>query len=114
MSRVLQRDDARSSMSQADQGSCPDQVRAAVRDPQGKYANYFDVGVNANELVIDFGQFYGRGTQPTVHTRIVTTAAYGRELLGMLKRSMGELESHSASAPPGLPALGDRSEGPQS
>lgn len=121
MSRILHYDRARSSyassrsllMPQADQG-CVDQVRAAVRDPQGKYANYFDVGVNANELVIDFGQFYGRGTQPTVHTRIVTTAAYGRELLGMLARSMRELESHAVSLPLQPPNPDDRSEGPQS
>jgi hypothetical protein len=112
MSRVLQRGHAGPLMPQADQGSGPDQVRAAARDPQGKYANYFDVGVNANELVIDFGQFYGRGTQPTVHTRIVTTAAYGRELLGMLTRSMRELESHTLALQP--PNPDDRSEGSQS
>lgn len=78
-------------------GTDHDHIRAG-RDPHGQYANYFDVGVNANELVIDFGQFYGRGTQPTVHTRIVMTAAYGRELLAMLTRSMSELDSHAAAA----------------
>ena len=101
-------------MPQADQGAGPDQVRGPARDPQGKYANFFDVGVNANELVIDFGQFYGRGTQPTVHTRIVTTAAYGRELLGMLTRSMRELESHAVSVPLEPPDPNDRPERPQS
>jgi hypothetical protein len=72
-------------------------IRMAADDPPAKYANFFDVGVNPNELVIDFGQFYGRGTQPTVHTRIVTTPAYGRELLAVLARSIGELEKSGAS-----------------
>ena len=67
-----------------------------MADPDGKYANYFDVGVNPNELVIDFGQFYGRGGQPTVHTRIVTTPAYARELLGLLARSIIGMEPPAA------------------
>jgi hypothetical protein len=70
-----------------------------MADPDGKYANYFDIGVNANELVLDFGQFYGRGAQPTVHTRIVTTPAYGRELLGLLARSLMGTEPLSAVKP---------------
>jgi hypothetical protein len=48
-----------------------------------------------------------------VHTRIVTTAVYGRELLDMLTRSMREMESRAASPPP-RPDPGDRPEGPQS
>jgi hypothetical protein len=59
-----------------------------MTDPDGKYANYFDVGVNVNEVVIDFGQCYGHGSLPSVHTRIVTTTAYGRELLALLARSI--------------------------
>ena len=59
-----------------------------MADPDGRYANYFDVGVNPNEVVLDFGQFYGRGGQPAVHTRIVTTPVYARELLALLARSI--------------------------
>lgn len=72
--------------------AAPPGIRVAIDNPPAKYANFFDVGVNPNELVIDFGQFYGRGTQPAVHTRIVTTPAYGRELLAVLARSIGDLE----------------------
>lgn len=100
-------------MSHADEEPGQDQIRAAVRDPHGQYANYFDVGVNANELVIDFGQFYGRGTQPTVHTRIVMTAAYGRELLAMLTRSMCELDDRASLPPPAPQDPDDPSKGPQ-
>lgn len=78
-------------MSDTERAAAPEQTRVAAGDLHGRYANFFDIGVNSNELVIDFGQFYGRGTQPTVHTRIVTTPAYGRELLDLLARSIGGL-----------------------
>jgi hypothetical protein len=64
-----------------------------MADPDGKYANYFDVGVNVNEVVIDFGQCY-HGSLPSVHTRIVTTTAYGRELLALLVRSITAVDAH--------------------
>jgi hypothetical protein len=69
-----------------------------MAEPYGKYANYFDVGVNTNELVIDFGQCYGRGDLPTVHTRIVTTPVYGRELLSLLARSMMSFDGAQTQA----------------
>jgi hypothetical protein len=67
-------------------------------DPDGKYANYFDVGVNVNEVVIDFGQCYGHGSLPSIHTRIVTTTAYGRELLALLARSMMAFDAPAEDA----------------
>ncbi|MBI2188668.1 MAG: hypothetical protein HYU37_16335 [Acidobacteria bacterium] len=78
----------------------------AMSEPDGKYANYFDIGVNAHELVIDFGQFYGRGGQPTVHTRIVTTPAYARELLGLLARSIIGQDLPAADAAVGTSPAG--------
>jgi hypothetical protein len=69
-----------------------------MADPEGKYANYFDVGVNVSEVVIDFGQCYGQGSLPSVHTRIVTTTAYGRELLALLARSIMAVEAQVEDA----------------
>ena len=69
-----------------------------MADPDGKYANYFDVGVNVNEVVIDFGQCYGHGSLPSVHTRIVTTTAYGRELLALLARSIMAFDAEPEDA----------------
>lgn len=66
-----------------------------MADPDGKYANYFDVGVNVNEVVIDFGQCYGHGSLPQVHTRIIVTPAYSRELLALLARSLMALDAPS-------------------
>ena len=59
---------------------------------EGRYANYFKIGHNAFELIIDFGQCYGEKEEITLHTRIVTSPAYGKELLNALRQSLEENE----------------------
>jgi hypothetical protein len=73
-------------------------LRISMADPDAKYANYFDVGVNVNEVVIDFGQCYGQDGLPSVHTRIVTTTGYGRELLALLVRSIMAVDAQAGDA----------------
>jgi hypothetical protein len=58
----------------------------------GRYANYFRVGHNAFEFVIDFGQLYAGAGEPQMHTRIVTGPGYAKALLRTLKRSVTEYE----------------------
>ena len=59
---------------------------------EGRYANYFKVGHNALEFVIDFGQIYhGRGKAQT-HTRIVTNPAYAKAMLETLHQAIQEYE----------------------
>jgi len=60
--------------------------------PEGRYANYFKVGHNAFELIIDFGQCYADNQQPIVQIRIVTSPAYGKALLKTLTSSLEEYE----------------------
>jgi hypothetical protein len=59
---------------------------------EGRYANYFKVGYNAFELIIDCGQCYGDNEKPQLHTRIVTSPAYGKALLKTLHDSLTEYE----------------------
>ena len=61
----------------------------------GRYANYFEVGVNEEEVVIDFGQAYGVVDTLSIHTRIVTNRAYARDLAKLLQQSFGEFERTS-------------------
>ena len=62
-------------------------------DPQeGRYANYFKVGYNAFELIIDCGQYYGDDQEPQLHTRIITSPAYGKALCKTLQESLEEYE----------------------
>jgi hypothetical protein len=51
---------------------------------EGRYANYFMVGHNAFEFVIDFGQYYSENEEAEPCTRIVTSPCYARELLETL------------------------------
>jgi Protein of unknown function (DUF3467) len=75
------------------QNKLPDR-QGSMRDDavEGKYANYFQVGHNAFEFVIDFGQLYPDRQQQHVHTRIVTSPPYVKELLKVLKDSVQQYE----------------------
>ncbi len=62
-------------------------------DIEGKYANYFQVGHNAFEFLLDFGQMYSDGIQEHFHTRIVTSPSYAKELLKVLGESIEQYEA---------------------
>ncbi len=64
---------------------------------EGKYANYFQVGQNAFEFLVDFGQFYSDGRREHFHTRIVTSPLYAKELLRVLHEA---IEQHEKSFGP--------------
>jgi hypothetical protein len=53
------------------------------QDPEGRYANYFQIGFNAHEFVIDFGQQYLPDPE-RIHTRIVTSPSSARTLAALL------------------------------
>ena len=58
----------------------------------GRYANYFKVGHNSFEFLLDFGQGYAMSWPTLLHTRIVTTPAYAKTLLGTLQESIDRYE----------------------
>ena len=55
---------------------------------EGRYANYFKVGHNPLEFVLDFGQFYVDSEKVKLHTRIVTNPVYARALFEVLQASL--------------------------
>jgi len=57
-------------------------------DAEGRYANYFKAGHNAFEVILEFAQFYEGDAHPRVHTRIITSPAYARTFLEVLKESL--------------------------
>ena len=59
---------------------------------QGRYANYFKVGHNAFEFVIDLGQYYGDDEHLQLHTRIVTSPVYAKRLLVTLQEAIVQHE----------------------
>jgi Protein of unknown function (DUF3467) len=61
-------------------------------EPEGRYANYFKAGHNAFEVILEFAQFYESDSQPRVHTRIITSPAYARTFMEVLKDSLDRYE----------------------
>jgi hypothetical protein len=59
---------------------------------EGRYANYFKVGYNALEFILDFGQFYAESQRAQFHTRIITNPTYAKALLGLLSESISQYE----------------------
>jgi Protein of unknown function (DUF3467) len=67
---------------------------AAQRKMSGKYANYFEVGYNAFEFLMDFGQIYPEPDTEKVkfHTRIIINPTFAKNLLEVLQKSIEQYE----------------------
>jgi hypothetical protein len=59
---------------------------------EGRYANYFKIGHNAFEFLLDFGQFYPESEQAQLHTRIITSPIYAKALFETLRESIARYE----------------------
>lgn len=56
---------------------------------EGRYANYFKVGHNSLEFILDFGQVYSDTSSELMHhTRIIMSPAYAGMLLEVLRDSI--------------------------
>lgn len=60
---------------------------------EGKYANFFQVGYNAFEFVMDFGQFYSETEEAELYTRIITSPFYAKNFLETIKESIEQYEN---------------------
>ena len=63
-----------------------------VRWLEGRYTNYFKIGHNALEFVLEFGQFYPGYESAQLHTRIITCPSYAKALLETLQKSIERFE----------------------
>lgn len=66
-----------------------------LRDAAGgeaRYANFFKVGYNAFEFLLAFGQSYADHEGEQLHTRLVMSPMYAKELLRVLNQSLAEYE----------------------
>lgn len=66
---------------------------------EGRYANYFQVGHNASEFVLDFGQYYDENEDARFHTRIVTSPMYAKAFLTTLQESLNQYEETFGAIP---------------
>jgi hypothetical protein len=70
-------------------------------NPEGRYANYFQIGQNAFEFIIDFGQSYEEHVTPVIHTRVVMSPTYAGLLLRTLNESVAKHRHTFVAADPG-------------
>jgi hypothetical protein len=75
-----------------DKEHCSDELQA-------RYANYFKVGHNAFEFLLDFGQFFPETEHAQFHTRIVLSPAYAKELRSILNGSVDQYEQNFGIIP---------------
>ena len=66
---------------------------------EGNYTNYFEVGHNAFEFLLDFGQLYFEGSEGRMHTRIVTSPVFAKRLAEVLNRSLFDYEHTHGRVP---------------
>lgn len=66
---------------------------------EARYVNYFHVGHNAFEFLVDFGQFYPEAGTAQLHTRIVTGPAYAKALAETLAAAIHRYEATFGAIP---------------
>ncbi len=59
-----------------------------TRAPEARYVNYFEVGHNAFEFILDFGQYHPEQAAAHLHTRLVTGPVYAKLLSHMLAQAV--------------------------
>src|SRR4051812_10272673 len=61
--------------------------------PQSRYANYFRVGFNEFEFVLDLGEHRSEELLAVWHSRIVTAPSYTKEFARVLCESLEQYEA---------------------
>jgi hypothetical protein len=74
-----------------------DREGAGVRE--GRYVNYFEIGHNAFEFLLHFGQLYCKESKARMHTRIVTSPFFAKKLMGVLKQAICQYEQSFGRVP---------------
>ena len=59
---------------------------------EARYANFFKVGQNAFEFILEFIQFYPENKEEHLHTRIITSPLYAKIFLKILQKSIEKYE----------------------
>ena len=59
---------------------------------EGRYANYFTLGFDRDEFLLDFGQSFSEEATPDYYVRVITTPGYAQILQRMLGESLLEYE----------------------
>jgi len=71
----------------------------AEEGPLASYSNFFEIGHNAYEFLIDFGQFQPESANVLLHTRIIFGPIHAKVLEGMLHESVQRYEAENGEIP---------------
>lgn len=77
----------------------PRKPHKRARAPMARYSNYFEVGYNAFEFLIDFGQYQPEVSEVVLHTRIVAGPALTKVLFDMVRNAIAKYEAENAPIP---------------
>jgi hypothetical protein len=78
-----------------------DEVSRDTIPLEGRYINYFEVGHNAVEFLLNFGQYYSDNQQARLHIRIITIPVYAKALFKTLGESIEQYEQTYGTIPQG-------------
>ena len=79
------------------------QPGAEKLNPEARYANYFSIGRDACEILLEFVQYHESDQEPEPHTRIVTTPLNATRFVELLHDSLCQYEAQYGSIPEGEP-----------
>lgn len=71
--------------------------RRTLRSPLARYANYFEVGHNPYEFLLDFGQFQPEAEEVLLHTRIILGPTHAKLLSRMLAGAVDRYEAENGT-----------------
>lgn len=80
-----------------DKNSCRTPQRP--RAPLARYSNYFEVGHNAYEFLIDFGQYQPEVADVVLHTRIVVGPVLAKLLHDLVHDAISKHEAENGPIP---------------
>lgn len=75
------------------------QFQRPPKAPLARYANYFEVGHNPYEFLIDFGQVQPEAAEIVLHTRLAISPTHSKLLMDMLSRAVRKYETDNDRIP---------------
>jgi len=74
-------------------------TKNSARTNMARYSNYFEIGHNSYEFLIDFGQFQPEAENVLLHTRIIFGPTHAKLLENMLRDSVQRYEAENGVIP---------------
>ena len=75
-------------------------VRSRNSRLEARYANYFEIGHNRFEFIIDFGQYHPESESALMHSRMVTGPVYAKLLADLLRGAVQRFEEEHGMIQP--------------